>query len=132
MEQYIPKSAALAEIEKLRSKWFGVNNDFAHGEKAALTDVLSFFDTLEVKEVDLEKEAERFVQTKEFAECKGSPVMVLAKHFFELGMSVSNQLTWEDIKNLESLCIQKRVKDGLFDKEDYEEVLKRFKVQKGE
>ena len=38
-----------------------------------------------------------------------------------------SELTWEDIKNLENLCIQKRVNDGLFDKEDYEEVLKRFK-----
>ena len=41
------------------------------------------------------------------------------------------ELTWEDIKNLENLCIQKRVNDGLFDKEDYQEVLKRFKEMKG-
>ena len=40
------------------------------------------------------------------------------------------ELTWEDIKNLENLCTQKRVNDGLFDKEDYEEVLKRFKETK--
>ena len=132
MEQYIPKSVVLAEIER-RIKRFREEKDSVSIVKTnTYKGFLSFIDTLETKEVDLEKEAERFVQTKEFAECKGSPVMVLAKHFFELGMSVSNQLTWEDIKNLESLCIQKRVKDGLFDKEDYEEVLKRFKVQKGE
>lgn len=50
MEQYIPKSALVAEIEKIRAKWFGINNDFANGQKGALTDVLSFIDTLEVKD----------------------------------------------------------------------------------
>ena len=81
--------------------------------------------------MDLEKEIKRFTASKELYEAD-SVIKAVAKYFFELGMSVSNQLTWEDIKNLESLCIQKRVNDGLFDKEDYEEVLKRFKVQKGE
>ena len=50
----IDKDALVAEIEKIRAKWFGVNNDFAHGQKGALTDVLSLINTLEVKDVDLE------------------------------------------------------------------------------
>ena len=36
------------------------------------------------------------------------------------------ELTWEDIKKLGELMSTKRINDGLFDKEDYEEVLKRF------
>lgn len=52
MEQYISKSALVAEIEKIRAKWFGINNDFADGQKVALTKVLSLIDTLEVKDVD--------------------------------------------------------------------------------
>lgn len=37
------------------------------------------------------------------------------------------ELGWEDIKKLGELMSTKRINDGLFDKEDYEEVLKRFK-----
>ena len=51
----IDKDALVAEIEKIRAKWFGINNDFADGQKGALTDVLSLIDTLEVKEVNLGK-----------------------------------------------------------------------------
>ena len=40
----------------------------------------------EMKEVDLEKEATEFVQTKEFVESKESPVLLIAKHFYELGL----------------------------------------------
>ena len=41
-------------------------------------------------------------------------------------------LTWEDLEKLWELMSTKRINDGLFDKEDYEEVLKRFKEKKGE
>ena len=40
-------------------------------------------------------------------------------------------LTWEDLEKLWELMSTKRINDGLFDKEDYEEVLKRFKEKKG-
>lgn len=50
MEQYISKSALLAEIDRL------VNNyDKALDYEAALEDVRNFLDTLEVKEVDIWK-----------------------------------------------------------------------------
>lgn len=55
-----------------------------------LEGLLSFINTLEVKEKDLD-------------------------------------LTWEDIKILRRLISTKEINDGLFDKEDYEEVLKHFK-----
>ena len=56
---------------------------------AMLEEILSFLDTLEVKEVDLEKEAENFVQTGEFVKNE-NPVLAIAKHFFELGLGVQS------------------------------------------
>lgn len=53
MEQYVSKSALVTEIEKIRAKWFGINNDFAIGQKVALTNVLSLINTFEVKEVGI-------------------------------------------------------------------------------
>jgi hypothetical protein len=68
------------------SKFYYASNynewKFAVNEYKSL---MSFINTLEVEGVDLEKEASRFVQTKEFAECE-EPVLCLAKYFFELGL----------------------------------------------
>ncbi len=91
MAQYIDKSALVAEIErrmKLRQdgyrKYNDVNDFVAFEELEYLHD--EFLPTLEVKEVDLEKEATEFVQTKEFVGGKESPVLLIAKHFYELGL----------------------------------------------
>ena len=51
-----------------------------------IEDVESLVESLEVKEFDLKKEATEFVQTKEFVESKENPVLLIAKHFFELGL----------------------------------------------
>ena len=53
---------------------------------AYVDELLSITTYSEVKETDLEKEAENFVQTKEFVESKESPVLLIAKHFYELGL----------------------------------------------
>ena len=37
-------------------------------------------------EIELDKECERFVKTKEFTEDDEGPVLSIAKHFFELGL----------------------------------------------
>lgn len=42
------------------------------------------------KDVDLEKEAENFVQTGEFVKNE-SPVLAIAKHFYELGLTQNNE-----------------------------------------
>ena len=61
MKQYIDKATVVAEIEKLQKYRRGVFNEFdqgfEEGRDSAFEDILSFLDTLEVKEVDLEKEA---------------------------------------------------------------------------
>jgi hypothetical protein len=65
MEQYIPKSALVAEIERLRDgALIRQKNLESIGQETVLNDmlaselnrILSFINTLEVKEVDLEKE----------------------------------------------------------------------------
>lgn len=38
-------------------------------------------------EVNLEKEATKFVQSKEFIESEESPVLLIARHFFNLGLN---------------------------------------------
>lgn len=46
---------------------------------------------MEVKDINLDKEATEFVQTKEFIESKESPVLLIAKHFFELGLKMKGE-----------------------------------------
>ena len=84
MEQYIKKSAIEAEIKKRRSR----NSRNKLNLAAAFEDnyLLSFINTLESKEVDLEKEVE--VALKRFLynlTCK-EEYYKFARHFFELGI----------------------------------------------
>ena len=61
MEQYISKDALVAEIERRiktnKGCMLGLRNlDYYQGKVDALNDTISFINTLEVKEVDLDKE----------------------------------------------------------------------------
>ena len=89
----IDKDALVAEIER-RTK------EHHSGYLVCLKDILSFINTLEVKEVDLEEEMD-----KEWNKCEptdeGMGLEIasieheqfdnIVKHFFELGMTVSNK-----------------------------------------
>ena len=94
MAQYIDKAALVAEIKELiRANELYLSKPETDeikfqktGAYSVLNDLLHSIDTIEVKEVDLEKEATEFVQTKEFVVSKESPVLLIAKHFFELGI----------------------------------------------
>ena len=91
MAQYIGKSDLVAEIERLQNDEFLCDSyDMATGFQSALRMVQEFINTLEVKEVDLEKEAENFVQTGEFVKNE-NPVLAIAKHFFELGLKAKGE-----------------------------------------
>ena len=59
MKQYIDKSALAAEIENLR-KHYIEREDFDIGWNMALDKILSFLDTLEVKEVDIAEMADEY------------------------------------------------------------------------
>lgn len=76
MEQYIPKSALVAEIER-RIK------EHHSGYLVCLKDMLSFIDTLEVKEVDLDTEIMKY--QREIYD-RDTTVRDVAKHFFKLGL----------------------------------------------
>lgn len=110
MTQYISKSEVKAEIERriktldeILSRrpisWPTLEKLIEENKK-----VLSFLDTLEVKEVDLEneiKEVQRHYKTIE--EYEGYPthiyatgIELIAKHFFELGLNaqVMDKIKW--------------------------------------
>ena len=104
MEQYIPKSALVAEIEKqMEYAKFGAqqakeNNDYvswvAWSEHfATCGDIFKIIDNIEVKEVDLEKELsyedymDSFKKYPDLSDDWGfDECWMFAKHFFELGI----------------------------------------------
>ena len=76
MEQYIPKSVVLAEIERL----------ITHECGYLMNKLIEALDTLETKDVDLDFEQELY---KAFGQVKDFTFgMRIAKHFFELGLKV--------------------------------------------
>lgn len=99
MKKYISLDSLVAEIERLKSIQLSI---FSKGETeedcynalsciSVYNEILSFIDTIEVKDVDLEKEAIEIVQSKEFVEGKESPILLIAKHFFELGLKAKEE-----------------------------------------
>ena len=98
MVQYIDKSALVAEIERLKEcnrKICGGNFDFLkksypkhYYSTEIYNGILSFLDTLEVKEVDREKEFEKCCENYTFDdECE----VYTARHFFELGLKAKGE-----------------------------------------
>lgn len=103
MEQYIPKSAVMAEIERL------VNNyDKALDYEAALEDVRDSLDTLEVKEVDLELVTDWFDHIAQIADDR---------------MTLTNQRMTDAHALDEIKCLAKN---------SSEFITKHYKAQKGE
>ena len=96
MEQYISQSALVAEIEKRRSK----NSKNKLNLAAAFEDnyLLSFIDSLEVKEVDLEKTINDYFKDWKFDEeldimikpnnysATFDDMKEVARHFYKLGL----------------------------------------------
>ncbi len=92
--ELIDKAAVVAEIERLQTCTMDKNMNFyseaAEGEYHALSNFESFLNTLEVKEVDLEKEYKDFVEEDPvFNKLVNSIVgKAIAKHFYELGLKL--------------------------------------------
>ena len=88
MTQYIDKSTLVAEIEKRINKEIQSSATdsilgYSQGCVDSMRNVLSLIDTLEVKEVDWEKEFEKCCENYIFDdECE----VYRAKHFFKLGL----------------------------------------------
>lgn len=128
MTQYIDKDALVAEIEKELNTTKKYSTEYVNGKKYALKKILSFLDTIEVKEVDLEKEID-FVEDKYhgFYSLSRADIIDVAKHFFELGLL--STITEEDCKLIWNIG------DDLPympEEEFFKELLKRYKAQKGE
>ena len=99
----IDKYALVAEIEK-RINEINLDNieDWRYRlqrehDIEVMKNILSLIDTLEVKEVDLEKEIDDIFQRYKngyngLIICNKTDFSFIAKHFFELGMSVNNKL----------------------------------------
>ena len=98
MAKLIDKDALVAEIESKRkyAQNLGDNainssmQQFYDGMKQGCVDLLSFLDTLEVKEVDFEEYYHKFLQKEWFGNSHVRTVSEMmaftAKHFFELGL----------------------------------------------
>ena len=87
MTQFISKAAVVAEINRVLNSYDP--NEITSG-RYALVDLRNFLDTLEVKDVDLDKEIRHYrmrnpiIQHRE--ESLYDYMANVAKHFFELGI----------------------------------------------
>lgn len=100
MVHLIDKDALVAEIESLENiyKEFPARNSYEDGLKdgrlIGYKDTLYKIDTLEVNEVNLEKEVEKYLLTNvAFLIEEDSKLVVhhIAKHFFELGLKAKGE-----------------------------------------
>ena len=96
MTQYIDKSAVKAEIERritaYQKNFDKADNKIARlstdGRMQSLKELLSFLDTLAVKEVDLEKEFDKCCENYIFDdECE----VYTARKFFKLGFKAKGE-----------------------------------------
>ena len=95
--KYIDAEKLFVEIERLKSVLADplccqgniLGPDWVAGGNKMLNEISSAITSLqqEQPEVDLEKEATKFVQSKEFIESEESPVLLVARHFYDLGLS---------------------------------------------
>ena len=118
MEQYIPKSVVLAEIEERRDlhyKYYMKNGagSIAECKYDEDKDILSLLNTLEVKEVDFEKEYAKYsndIDAEYAFPIDLADYKEFAKHFYELGLNASNPITAADRGTAEEIIINlKRV-----------------------
>ena len=101
MAHLIDKDALVVEIENELNTTKKYSTEYINGKKYALKKILSFLDTLEVKEVDLEKELilwhkNHFKKEDTYEKYSGfyltnNSQLDLAKHFFELGLKAKGE-----------------------------------------
>lgn len=145
MEEYISKSALVAEFKKrIRDYWSDSENTIGI-YPYALEDAIKITETLEVKEVDLEKEINKYIDDEWCDEYSGDvgnwiryrrgtrsmeveDIKDIAKHFFELGFF--SQLTWQDIRLISEIgedFMNSKESDDLSEEEYYTAILNKLK-----
>jgi hypothetical protein len=90
MTHLIDKDTTVAEINRLIAELVekGEGTMFEQGRISAFEDAKLFLDTLEMKEVDLEKEINRIDDS---VPCRKEDIEYIAKHFFELGLKAAQK-----------------------------------------
>lgn len=123
MAKYIPKSAVLAEIDRLKDKLYYEPENFKDvGAKMALDSLKSSLDTLEVKEVDLEKElSEVWRDWANEYDISFVSYKKIAKHFFELGL----------LHSIDESIVRKIIDLYFEASKHYDEVIKQEKYRTG-
>jgi len=150
--ELIDKDALVAEIEKRLDELYDLlpnasevvkdnyTKDEANitGKYTALESFSKFLDTLEVKEVDLKKEIDNYLNPIEAWQIQEEPfssMEKIAKHFFEAGLNTRQNIDI-DITNIDKVIEENGVdpnsKEAKMFKESYYTALERLKVQKGE
>jgi hypothetical protein len=93
MAQYIDKAVLLAEIERKRNnevQWMARQGytDYNMGLRDGYADILSYIESLEVKEVKINKEISQFIDANFKEATIGHKLSLrrVAKYFFELGL----------------------------------------------
>lgn len=137
MAHLIDKDALVEKIWQRRMEHFNFGGSPASEYCHEDDEIFSIINTIEVKEVDLEKELDSMI-TPELKFHKAFPSLFdVAKHFFELGLKVTNSLTWQDIFIIRRLIYEYdkeiKMKSDIkypLREEFCTEVLKRFKYFK--
>ena len=105
MKQYIDKSTLVAEIKKRIKECdklanAAADNNLSNTQQAnellirQYTSLLHFLDTLEVKEVDLDEEFDRYCDNLYLIDLENEPYAELfecAKHFYDLGLKAGGE-----------------------------------------
>ena len=94
MAQYIDKDTLVAEIEKLKGK-VSDSSSYCNGWQHALRMLEIELNTLEVKEVDLEKELDEWIKYgphTNYPWCTiPDAIKITAEYFFELGLKARKE-----------------------------------------
>ncbi len=91
MEQYISKSDLVSEIERIKHETnYETFTDEVLGKRYVCDRLLSFLNTIEVKEVDLEKEVDEYFDIH-YNEFLYDDYLEFSKHFYELGLKVKGE-----------------------------------------
>ena len=137
----IDKDALFAEIEsRLREikcitalKDGDFEEGYLVGKESAYKVILSFLDTLEVKETDLNEEIEKCLKRHSMLTVGKKDFTDIAKHFFELGLKTQHSSI--NIPNIDDIFEEEGIdpnsKDAKIFKECYYMALEKLKAQKG-
>ena len=112
MKQYINKSALVAEIERRKEAISNSSNEnnrelaaIRGAQQYELINLALFIGTLEVEEVDLEKELGKYLDTNDIEFSHQIKLLDFAKHFFELGLKMNNPITAADRGTVEEIIV---------------------------